>query len=450
MHRPGFPMTDFLMTKMRPTFFPTGPYVVPREFVPDYRQLRITLKVNGEVMQDEGVDDIIYGVEALVAYASRVVELQAGDLLLTGSPAGNAAHHGNRWLVPGDVMEGSITGLGVQRNRCVAPGLHAVTRRRILEPESGFGIARRDACPRSCCPSWRTSRSPARSPRSPCAGSSDVLGLEQTTQEGQSAYLRGWGEWLHSSLIVTEGPAPALAHIGWRTYGPDDVDTIAQRIDPELAEGWVDDSVGHGRSFRFRAPMGHVNEVFWETELYEAPPELQTDMRLRPQRYTGRGAAARYIDHVTINAPALKDEIAWYRNTLGFRHTGSICPEPGVPMFSTLTTTAIRSTHDLALVPDAPYGRGRVNHVAFRVDQRLDVERAADVFLGADTADRVRTRHPRHGRDHLPVRARAGRAADRDQLGRLAERHARLGAAGAPSRTRARRRTSATCSCPTR
>jgi catechol 2,3-dioxygenase len=213
----------------------------------------------------------------------------------------------------------------------------------------------------------------------------DVLGLEQTTQEGQSAYLRGWGEWLHSSLIVTEGPAPALAHIGWRAYGPQDVETIAQRIDPDLAEGWLDDSVGHGRSFRFRAPMGHVNEVFWETELYDAPPELQTDMRLRPQRYTGRGAAARYIDHVTINAPALKDEIAWYRNTLGFRHTGSICPEPGVPMFSTLTSTAIRSTHDLALVPDAPFGRGRVNHVAFRVDQRLDVERAADVFLGADT-----------------------------------------------------------------
>ena len=100
MLRPGFPMTDFLMTKMRPTFFPTGPYVVPREFVPDYRQLRITLKVNGEVMQDEGVDDIIHGVEELVAYASRVVELQAGDLLLTGSPAGNAAHHGKRWLVP--------------------------------------------------------------------------------------------------------------------------------------------------------------------------------------------------------------------------------------------------------------------------------------------------------------------------------------------------------------
>jgi 2-keto-4-pentenoate hydratase/2-oxohepta-3-ene-1,7-dioic acid hydratase in catechol pathway len=118
--RPGFPMTDLLMAKCRPTFFPTGPYMVPAEFVPDYRKLRITLSVNGEVMQDEGVDDIIYGVEELVAYASSVVDLAPGDLLLTGSPAGNAGHHHNRWLRPGDVMEGSITGLGRQRNRCVA------------------------------------------------------------------------------------------------------------------------------------------------------------------------------------------------------------------------------------------------------------------------------------------------------------------------------------------
>ncbi|MFD3581022.1 fumarylacetoacetate hydrolase family protein [Streptomyces sp. NPDC058683] len=120
MRRPALgPMTDFLTSKVRPAFFPTGPYLVPREFVDDYRRLRITLKVNGEVMQDESVDDIIFGVEELVAYASTIVELRPGDLLLTGSPAGNAGHHGNRWLVPGDVMEGEITGLGIQRNRCV-------------------------------------------------------------------------------------------------------------------------------------------------------------------------------------------------------------------------------------------------------------------------------------------------------------------------------------------
>jgi 2,4-diketo-3-deoxy-L-fuconate hydrolase len=121
MFRPGFPMTDFAMTKLRPTFKPAGPYIVPTEFVPAYRSLQIRLDVNGDSMQDEGVDDIVYGVEELVAYMSRVVDLRAGDLILTGSPAGNAAHHGNRWLRPGDVMEGTITGLGVQRNACVSP-----------------------------------------------------------------------------------------------------------------------------------------------------------------------------------------------------------------------------------------------------------------------------------------------------------------------------------------
>jgi 2-keto-4-pentenoate hydratase/2-oxohepta-3-ene-1,7-dioic acid hydratase in catechol pathway len=120
MYRPDFPMTDFIMTKSRPTFFPTGPYIVPREFIPDPRGLRIRLSVNGELMQDEAVDDIIYGVEDLVSYASTIAQLWPGDLILTGSPAGNAGHHGNRWLQPGDVIDGEITGLGRQRNLCVA------------------------------------------------------------------------------------------------------------------------------------------------------------------------------------------------------------------------------------------------------------------------------------------------------------------------------------------
>ena len=120
MNRPGLPMTDFLMSKCRPTFFPTGPYLVPLQFMPDPRSLRITLSVNGQVMQDESVDDMIHGIERLVSYASTVAGLSPGDMILTGSPAGNAGHHGNRWLVPGDVIEGEITGLGRQRNRCVA------------------------------------------------------------------------------------------------------------------------------------------------------------------------------------------------------------------------------------------------------------------------------------------------------------------------------------------
>ncbi|MFF2486203.1 fumarylacetoacetate hydrolase family protein [Microbacterium sp. NPDC058062] len=121
MFRRDIPMTDFLHSKNRPTYFPTGPVIVPTEFVPDPSRLRIRLSVNGELMQDELVSDIIQGIPELVSAASHVTVLSPGDMILTGSPAGNAGHHGNRWLRPGDLIESSITGLGTQRNLCVAP-----------------------------------------------------------------------------------------------------------------------------------------------------------------------------------------------------------------------------------------------------------------------------------------------------------------------------------------
>jgi 2-keto-4-pentenoate hydratase/2-oxohepta-3-ene-1,7-dioic acid hydratase in catechol pathway len=111
--------TDWLRAKNAPTFTPVGPYLVPSAFVADPGDLRITLRLNGEVMQDETTKDMIFGVARLVAHASRTVRLLPGDLVLTGSPAGNGLHLG-RLLRPGDVMEGAVTGLGVQRNRCVA------------------------------------------------------------------------------------------------------------------------------------------------------------------------------------------------------------------------------------------------------------------------------------------------------------------------------------------
>jgi 2-keto-4-pentenoate hydratase/2-oxohepta-3-ene-1,7-dioic acid hydratase in catechol pathway len=110
--------SDWLRSKNSPTFLPTGPWIVPAAFVADPADLRITLKLNGEAMQDESTKDMIFGVARLVSYVSHWVGLRAGDLLLTGSPAGNGSHYG-RYLRDGDVLEGSIIGLGEQRNRCV-------------------------------------------------------------------------------------------------------------------------------------------------------------------------------------------------------------------------------------------------------------------------------------------------------------------------------------------
>lgn len=110
--------TDWLRAKSQPTFAPLGPFIVPRQFVPDPANLRITLKLNGKVMQDESTADMIFDVSRQIEYISRYVQLEPGDVIATGSPAGNGTHW-NRFLRPGDEIESSIEGLGQQRNRCV-------------------------------------------------------------------------------------------------------------------------------------------------------------------------------------------------------------------------------------------------------------------------------------------------------------------------------------------
>jgi 2,4-didehydro-3-deoxy-L-rhamnonate hydrolase len=119
--RPDIPGigADWLASKNRPTFLPTGPYLVPSAHVGDPMNLRITLTLNGEVMQDSNTSDMMFGVARLIEYVTSITEVLPGDMLLTGSPAGNGVHHG-RYLQPGDVMESTITGLGRQRSRCVA------------------------------------------------------------------------------------------------------------------------------------------------------------------------------------------------------------------------------------------------------------------------------------------------------------------------------------------
>ncbi|MEU8704884.1 fumarylacetoacetate hydrolase family protein [Streptomyces sp. NBC_01460] len=111
--------TDWLRSKNAPGFTPLGPWIVPATSVADTDDLQVTLKLNGETMQDESTKDMIFDVARVVAYASQTAQLLPGDVVLTGSPAGNGMHWG-RLLRDGDVMEGSVTGLGVQRTRCVA------------------------------------------------------------------------------------------------------------------------------------------------------------------------------------------------------------------------------------------------------------------------------------------------------------------------------------------
>jgi 2-keto-4-pentenoate hydratase/2-oxohepta-3-ene-1,7-dioic acid hydratase in catechol pathway len=110
--------TDWLRGKSQPGFCPFGPVLVQSAFVADPHDLRLLLTLNGQPMQDETTADMLFDIARQIEYVSTYAELWPGDLISTGSPAGNGTHYG-RFLQPGDVMEATITGLGRQRTRCV-------------------------------------------------------------------------------------------------------------------------------------------------------------------------------------------------------------------------------------------------------------------------------------------------------------------------------------------
>ena len=93
---------DFLAGKTRDTFGPLGPALVPADQVPDVEGLRIRCMVNGEVMQDTGVDRMIWGPARCISALSRIFTLQPGDVIGLGTGAGVGWTRGMT-LGPGDL-----------------------------------------------------------------------------------------------------------------------------------------------------------------------------------------------------------------------------------------------------------------------------------------------------------------------------------------------------------
>ncbi|KAB2886664.1 MAG: fumarylacetoacetate hydrolase family protein [Albidovulum sp.] len=103
------------------TFGPLGPWLVTRDEVEDPGNLAMWLEVNGEQMQTGSTATMVYKVPFLVAYVSRFMSLQPGDVIATGTPPGvGMGRKPPRFLRPGDVMRLSVEGLGVQTQRVVA------------------------------------------------------------------------------------------------------------------------------------------------------------------------------------------------------------------------------------------------------------------------------------------------------------------------------------------
>lgn len=112
-----------------PATLPLGPELVTADEL-DPSDLALETRLNGEVLQSARTSQMIFDIPAQIEFISSWVELEPGDVIATGTPAGvGVAREPPRFLEPGDVVEVSVESVGTIRNRVVADGSTAATRR---------------------------------------------------------------------------------------------------------------------------------------------------------------------------------------------------------------------------------------------------------------------------------------------------------------------------------
>jgi 2-keto-4-pentenoate hydratase/2-oxohepta-3-ene-1,7-dioic acid hydratase in catechol pathway len=99
------------------TFAPMGPGLIPAHLVPEPQKLELITRLNGEVVQQSSTADMIFSVAEIIAYLSRSMTLEPGDIIATGTPSGvGFKREPPLFLKPGDVVEVEISSIGLLSN----------------------------------------------------------------------------------------------------------------------------------------------------------------------------------------------------------------------------------------------------------------------------------------------------------------------------------------------
>jgi catechol 2,3 dioxygenase len=208
----------------------------------------------------------------------------------------------------------------------------------------------------------------------------EILGMEVAGESGDSVYLRAFGDYERSSLKLTASEHAGVGHLAYRTRSPEALDRRVAALEAGGVDGaWLEGDVGHGPAYTFLDPDGHRFELFWESERYEAPPELRPALKNQPNRYPARGVGVRHLDHVNFLAVDPAETRAFGQQHLGLRLTEQIVLDDGSEAGVWLASN--QKSYDVTYTRDATRTPGRLHHIAFFVDQREDVLRAADIFL---------------------------------------------------------------------
>ncbi len=112
---------QWLRAKSMETFAPMGPYLVTKEQLGSADNLSIQLRLNGKTMQNSNTRNLLFKVPDLISHISKVMTLEVGDVISTGTPGGvGFARTPQVFMKPGDIVEVEVEGIGVLRNSVAA------------------------------------------------------------------------------------------------------------------------------------------------------------------------------------------------------------------------------------------------------------------------------------------------------------------------------------------
>jgi catechol 2,3-dioxygenase len=210
----------------------------------------------------------------------------------------------------------------------------------------------------------------------------DVMGMTESGRQGDSVFLRGWDDYERYSLQLTASKTSGLGHAAFRTRS---AQALERRLAALRADGvavWeVKDSLGHGPAWRFHDPDGHVFELYYETEWYDAPADRKPSLKNQAERYPARGVNVRRLDHFNCLAVDVRKCREFFQRNLGLRCTERIELDTGEEAGMWLTAT--NKSYDFAFTKEAHGVPGRFHHVTFALDSREAILQAADTFLEA-------------------------------------------------------------------
>ena len=210
----------------------------------------------------------------------------------------------------------------------------------------------------------------------------EVMGLQVTERDGDTAYLRGMRDWEHHTLSLTESGKEGVDHFAFRTASEEALGELEQQFKDEGEEiTYVEagEENGIGEAIRVEK-FGHNYEFYWDVEKPDAPEGQRSGLRNRVySESVGNRIAPRRIDHIHVNDPGQNafDHDEWLRETMDFQLNERFQTEEGEYWGWWYAVTTL--PHDIAIHREPEDASTQFHHVAFHLDSLQDLWTAGDI-----------------------------------------------------------------------